>query len=283
MIKKTAARFLPAILRHIPRNQKWLYPFYLAGRWQVKEENVFFSKLPAGLDSLAIAYASDIHYGPYLGMKEANLLYEQLIAMNADLVILGGDYGDVLENSIAFFQAIPAFPRDLPVFAAIGNHDFGAVGTSQAPLFAAMKAKNVLPLINQTKVLDFDDSHLIVFAPDDVLCGHPVYEIPENQQVHDTDFVLFVPHSPDAIPAALDAGFTFDLALCGHTHGGQLVFFGRSLHSSSRYGDRFRLGWYKQGGGLLHVSSGVGTSILPMRIGTKANIHKFVLCMEIQS
>ncbi|HUM61301.1 MAG TPA: metallophosphoesterase, partial [Clostridia bacterium] len=65
--------------------------------------------------------------------------------------------------------------------------------------------------------------------------------------------------------------------ICGHTHGGQIVFFGRSLHSSSEYGDRYRSGWYREQGADILVSEGVGTSILPMRVGTRSQIHRLIL------
>ena len=77
--------------------------------------------------------------------------------------------------------------------------------------------------------------------------------------------------------AQQDAGFTYDLALAGHTHGGQLVVLGRSLHSSSRYGDRFRTGWMTFDEKPLMVSNGVGTSLLPIRVGTRPQIHRVTL------
>ena len=84
--------------------------------------------------------------------------------------------------------------------------------------------------------------------------------------------------SPDILPEAeKQAGFRFDLALCGHTHGGQLVVFGRSLHSSSAYGDTYARGWMDAHGGKLLVTHGVGTSLLPMRLGVRPQIHRITL------
>lgn len=208
------------------------------------------------------------------------LLFSQIIQMKPNLVILGGDYGDVLENSISFFQSIPSFPKEIPVFAAIGNHDYGKKGQPMEPLYQLMLSKHIMPLVNQTKILQFNDIKLAICMPDDVLCGKPDYHILKKESAA-ANFIIFAPHSPDAIPDAESAGFQYDWALCGHTHGGQLVLFGRSIHSSSRYGDRYRLGWYKENEALIHVSSGVGTSILPIRIGTKASIHLFTLKREL--
>jgi len=86
-----------------------------------------------------------------------------------------------------------------------------------------------------------------------------------------------MPHSPDLVPEAKQAGLRFDLALCGHTHGGQIALRGRSLYPSSRYGDRYRMGWVNENDSDIFITCGVGTSVLPMRVGTMPEIHRFNL------
>jgi predicted MPP superfamily phosphohydrolase len=70
-------------------------------------------------------------------------------------------------------------------------------------------------------------------------------------------FTLLLYHTPDVMPAAVQAGV--DLYLAGHTHGGQLrlPFFG-ALVTASIYGKRYEMGAYRQGDTLLYVSRGVG-------------------------
>jgi predicted MPP superfamily phosphohydrolase len=71
------------------------------------------------------------------------------------------------------------------------------------------------------------------------------------------DFTLLLYHTPDIMPAAVEAGV--DLYLAGHTHGGQLrlPFFG-AMVTASIYGKRYEMGAYRQGDTLLYVSRGVG-------------------------
>lgn len=275
MIKKIASRIMPGLLGWVPRHLKALYPFYLAGNLNILKEERFFENLPEAFDGFRIAYASDIHYGPLLKEAEANKIINSLLSLKADLTILGGDYGDVLENSIRFIAFFPDAPQGR-IAAVLGNHDCGAKGASRQPLLDAMRNKGMEPLVNQTMVLARAGKTLAICGPDDIKCGVPDLQALKKQSEH-SDFVLFIPHSPDLIPDADDAGFRFDLALCGHTHGGQIVLFRRSLHSSSAYGDRYRSGWYRENGADILVSEGVGTSILPMRLGTKAQIHLLTL------
>lgn len=282
MIKRLAAAVFPKLLRNMPKDRKWLYPFYLAGQLEVKEELYQSSTLPPAFDGLSIAYASDIHYGPYYKKHEALALMERLVLMDTDLIILGGDFGDVPVNALAFFETIPAFPTSQLVLAVMGNHDIGSQGAGIQPrLLEAMRSKNVIPLVNDTHILNKSGHRLAICGPDDFRCGNPQFE-PLIQGAEGADFVLFIPHSPDLIPDAFSANFHFNLALCGHTHGGQLVLFGRSLHSSSIYKDRYRSGWYKEQGADILVSNGVGTSILPMRLGTIPQIHRLTLSSKTE-
>ena len=281
MIKRMAAGIFPRLLHNVPKDKKWLYPFYLAGQLHVIEETYRSAALPAAFEGLSIAYASDIHHGPYFKEAEVLALHQRLLKMDTDLILLGGDYGDVPANSIAFFKRITPFPKEKTVVAVVGNHDIGDRGAGILPeLLAAMKEKNIKPLVNETHTITKSGVSMAICGPDDIRCGRPDFE-PLKEASSGADFVLLLPHSPDLIPDAYEAGFAFHLALCGHTHGGQLVFFGRSLHSSSIYKDRYRSGWYQENGVDIRVSNGVGTSILPMRIGPMPEIHRIVLRAKV--
>lgn len=276
MITRIAGSIIPRLLSKVPKNIKFLYPFYLAGQLNTTAEEYFSPHLPDVFDGISLAFASDIHFGPLFSSDEALRLYHRLLELKTDLVILGGDYGNKLIDSIAFFNLIPSFPDSMKVLAVIGNHDYGCKGESLEPLLTAMQRKNVVPLVNQVFTIKKQNAVLAVCGPDDFRCGKPQFG-PLITQSSDADFRLFIPHSPDLIPEAQKAGFQFHLALCGHTHGGQITLFGHSLHSSSRYRDRYRSGWYREQGADILVSNGVGTSILPMRLGTKSEIHRMVL------
>ena len=112
---------------------------------------------------------------------------------------------------------------------------------------------------------------------DDYAKGYPkVAQI--AQQVREKDFVIFAGHSPNLLPAMLDArdadGNThwYDMALFGHTHGGQIAFIGNWLNIS-KVEDRYEEGWLVENRTNLLISRGVGTSILPIRLFNRPQIH----------
>jgi predicted MPP superfamily phosphohydrolase len=70
-------------------------------------------------------------------------------------------------------------------------------------------------------------------------------------------------HNPDLFPE-IPARVT--LTIAGHTHGGQVYIpgIGRPI-VPSQFGERFAVGHIVESGRHMFVSSGLGTSIIPVR------------------
>ena len=259
---------------------KWLYPLYLPRQLYLKEYEVAASSVPPALSGLKIAYASDMHYGSYLDESRVIALAEKLNALDADIILLGGDYGDTNEKSLEFWQLIPALHARLAVCAVMGNHDLKE-GPAQL-LLKAMRRRGAVPLANSALRLTYNGVHFAVCATDDLYLGYPDFE-KTARQAQGQAYVIYAPHSPDALkPAyALSQKPFFDLAICGHTHGGQVALFGMGLATSSRlgfrYGNRYRTGHIREHGVDVIVSNGVGTTWLPLRWGVEPQYHLITL------
>lgn len=257
-----------------------LYPLYLARQLYLNACDLPLPALPAAISGLRIAYASDIHYGKYLDRRRLADLAEKLNALDADLMILGGDYGEDSAASLAFWREIPDLRARLGVYAVPGNHDL--TDLSAAQLGKAMRSRGAVPLINQTVTLRHNGCRFALCSTDDPSMGYPDYERVARQAAAEP-FVIYAPHSPDALRdayAAADPPF-FDLALCGHTHGGQIALLGVAPRVSSihgwRYGNRYRSGLIREKGVAVFISNGVGASWLPMRLGVPPQYHLFTL------
>lgn len=274
---KAFFRDLLRFTRWIPTSSKILYPFWLSAQLDVIDDTAVFAHLPKAFDGLVIAYCSDIHYGPFFDKKRAEDLARKLNAMQADIILLGGDYGETTKTSIELFKTLPDLAARSGVFAVIGNHDLLGHQEEVCELKDLIRSKGIVLLDNSAAHIQKDGLNLCLCATDDILEGRPDTAA-LTQAIQQSDFTVFAPHSPDILPETdKQEGFRFDLALCGHTHGGQLVVFGRSLHSSSAYGDRYARGWMDAHGGKLMVTHGVGTSLLPMRLGVRPQVHRITL------
>ncbi len=273
----------PAALgRFLARMQcgRWLYPLYAARQLFLKEHSLVYDRLPGALDGLRIAYVSDIHYGALLDEKRVADLAARVNALKADLVILGGDYGEDAAHTLRFWQIAPAFLARLGVCGVLGNHD--RAEADAAVLSAAMRERGVIPLVNSTHFFSLGSIHLAVGATDDCNHGRPDYVAVKEQQ-RGADFTIYAPHSPDALKGAFALGDPpfFQLALCGHTHGGQICL-GRFAPCTSsrygmRYGNRYRSGERTEHGARIIISNGVGTTFVPLRLFAPPQYHLITL------
>lgn len=268
---------LGRLLSHIPQDKKWLFPFYEAGQLFLTREVFYSSALPAEWDGFTIAYCSDIHFGPMLSTHRATGLMEKMNTLEADIMLLGGDYGETAHLGAQFARAIPRPLARHGVLAAIGNHDLKGSSEECTALIGALIRKGIRPLQNAAFTLNGRQSDLIFCATDDVKFGSPNISILFETRDRPA-FVVFFPHSPDILPTVFaHKKKAFDLALCGHTHGGQITLWGHSLHSSSKFGDRFRTGWISENAHNIFVSNGVGTSLMPLRLGAPPQYHLITL------
>jgi predicted MPP superfamily phosphohydrolase len=76
-------------------------------------------------------------------------------------------------------------------------------------------------------------------------------------------------HEPDIFP---DVPSDVAVTLSGHTHGGQIRFFGWIPFVPSRYGTRFAYGHIQENHCDLVVSGGLGCSGIPVRLGVPPEI-----------
>jgi predicted MPP superfamily phosphohydrolase len=113
-----------------------------------------------------------------------------------------------------------------------------------------------------------------ILGIDDPIWGNPEYhEMPEGS----VRIVLM--HAPDGLITLGDRHF--DLALCGHTHGGQITLAGiRPYMPHGKLSRDFAAGLYRLGASgtrALVVSHGVGCSTVPVRLGARPQVHILTL------
>ena len=87
--------------------------------------------------------------------------------------------------------------------------------------------------------------------------------------------LIALTHNPDIFP---QVPARVNLLLAGHTHGGQVRFpLSGSVVESSRYGERYEAGHVVENGHDLFVTTGIGTSIVPVRFGVPPEIVLLVI------
>ncbi len=279
--KQHAPFWLGELLAKIP---PWpiFYPLYEASRLNLEEELYWSPRIPEGFDGFRIVYLSDIHFGPLFSEERLRDLVQRVNKLHADVVVLGGDYAVNSDGAVAFFQMKPGFQAKTAVLGVMGNHDRMLPEENFEKLKQAMRDDGVMPLVNDGVVLERKGSRMAFVSCDDFYCGEP--DLKKTAAPAKTaDYTVFMPHMPDVLPETykMPGPLFYQLALCGHTHGGQVAFMGHAIRSSSIYGSRYLSGWHHEHGVDILVSNGVGTSGLPVRLGAKPQMHLITMKKEM--
>ena len=261
-----------------------VYPFFEAYHLTIDTHTAFIPNLPANLKNLRIVYASDIHQSARYPQGMVNRLINTINGQNADLVLLGGDYADDSAGAIAFFKSMPRIQARLGVFGVLGNHDRTPPEGNLALLVKAMTSAGVTPLVNSAARIKVGQTYLNIAGVDDYNNGHPDAQAVAASFRSD-DFVIYLAHSPDSLMAAIravgadDDTHWFDMALFGHTHGGQITLFGLPLLPDyiPDLGERYLSGWLEENRAAILVSNGVGTGVFPARLFAPSQIHVITL------
>ena len=221
------------------------------------------------LSDIKIVFATDFHVAPYTWEKwRLQKIIDTINAQKPDLVILGGDYVNrhTQNTTMAPTEIAKALQKiKAPKVAVLGNHDFyyGKNNTKKALENAAIPV-----LDNQNIKFVIHNKELMVAGVADYYTDKPDIDkaLPKTSAP-----TIFVTHSPDVFPQLKNQPFT--LALAGHTHGGQITLpFIGALFVPSDFGRRYTGGIYRENNKPLIVSTGLGTSLLPLRFNNRPEI-----------
>lgn len=238
-------------------------------RLVVRHVELELPKWPREHAGLRVALLADLHVGsPHWGVAHVRELVATTNAEKPDLILLAGDYviDGVLFGKKVEPEAIAAVLGELRaplgVIAVLGNHDWWNDGDR---ITGALAAHGIVVLENRAQAIEHGDGHRLYVAgladalTRTPLVGETLASVPAGEPV------LVLVHEPDVFP---DVGARASLTLAGHTHGGQVrVPLLGSPVVPSKYGQRFAAGHVVEDGRHLFVTSGVGTSILPVRFG----------------
>lgn len=216
---------------------------------------------------LTLAVASDLHVGsPWCRLGKLRRVVHALNDAHAGATILLGDY--VIQDVVGGKFIPPAeIARELralrgPTFAVLGNHD----GWLDArAVDAALKGAGITVLNDES----VDRGAYVLAGVTDLWTGS--HDIPRALAgAPAAKPVILLTHNPDIFP---DVPPRVALTLAGHTHGGQvdLPLLGR-LIVPSRFGQRYAAGHVVEDGRHLFVTTGVGTSIIPVRFRVRPEV-----------
>ncbi|MEM8944391.1 MAG: metallophosphoesterase [Planctomycetota bacterium] len=242
---------------------RWLslVPYNEILRLRVDRKRLAIPGLDHRLEGLKLAHISDLHMTGRIALPWFEFVSQQVNKLNADAIFITGDIVEKESCWPWLADSIGTLRAPLGVYFILGNHDY------------YIDTERTKQLLEELSLICLSERWMSAEWR-----GVPVQiggnELPWSSRAADfagapdasqqeSLFRLAMLHSPDQLAWA--RGHNVNLALAGHTHGGQLRFpvLGPII-SPSRYGTRFACGVFRQDQTVMHVTRGV-TGKTPLR------------------
>ncbi len=191
--------------------------------------------------------------------------------LKPDLIFITGDSVDKTEKIESLNTFLQLIDRSIDKYAILGNWEYwGNVNINK--LKETYLDNNCELLINENSSIMVKNREISIIGIDDFIGGNANFASAiSNLKETKTNIVLsHCPEYRDVI-AKKKGELNIDLVLSGHTHGGQITIFGYAPFKPRGSG-RYLKGWYKESNPKMYVSKGIGTSILPIRFGSRAEM-----------
>jgi uncharacterized protein len=231
---------------------------------------------------LSITVIADLHAGgPDMRLEHVRRVVDRASALQSDIVLMLGDFIASYRFAIehipdpVWAAELARLKAPLGSWAILGNHDWWH---DLKGVRGALAGVNIPILENDAVLLGPEGRKFWVAGIGDQIAiplGHGKFrgvdDLPLTMsRITTDDPVLLMVHEPDIFPRVPER---VALTLAGHTHGGQIRLpFIWPHFVPSRYGARYAYGHVVEDDRHLIVSGGLGTSIIPARLGVPPEI-----------
>ena len=246
----------------------WLEKFFI-------ETNEFYlGDASRNTNNLRVIQISDLH------LKSIDLQHKMLAKkinkLNPELILFTGDSVDRGSKMDLFDEFLTLFDDGIKKVAILGNREYKR-GISIERLKEIYRKHNTDLLINDSRLFYFGKSTISITGMDDLVEGKP--DFPKAiKKYKPADHHIVLTHCPQHRDTIIEqkGAIPIDCVLSGHTHGGQIRVLGYAPYKPEGSG-RYLSGWYRDQEPHLYVSKGIGTTVLPLRFGSRAEIAIFNL------
>lgn len=258
-----------------------------ANTLHVRRAVVTIPDLPAAFEGKTILYAADLDICGSNTPAKIIDLFQSLQALEPDILILGGDYTsgtlfERLNNTVdrddtarqrtldasALLRALSDFRAPLGRYA-IATSDDG----DRDVLEKLMRDNGITPVFDDCAAIRCGDGKIALLGMCDATSRVDI----SAYDLSASDCVIAAVASPECFPRlmtleARGGGSLIDMALAGHTHGGQILLFGQTLLPLTFHERNYLYGWRRESGIPLLTTSGVGCEWINWRLGSGAEV-----------
>tara|TARA_R110000868_G_scaffold227035_1_gene479991 strand:+ start:362 stop:1186 length:825 start_codon:yes stop_codon:yes gene_type:complete len=225
-------------------------------------------------NKIKIIQISDLHLK---GLKYFHkTVAERINKEQPDVIAFTGDTISRRNTYPILIEFLDLIDEKILKIAILGNKEYDARATVE-DLNAIFKNYNGLVLRNKNYVLTKGERAINILGIDDFLHGKPdfINAIMNINKSLDTIVLNHCPGYSDTIDELnVEEKLNIKMILSGHTHGGQITFFGIKIFTPDGSGNYLK-GWYNLKTTKMYVSKGIGTTVIPLRFFARAEATIF--------
>jgi len=248
----------------------FIYARYVGTSGLVIKEYVIESpRLASNFHGLKIVHFSDLHFGTTVFLEELENVIANINELKPDLIIFTGDLIDSsyepdkeeLEKIINLLNRLDA---NIDIFAVRGNDDDTNIYKE------IIESTDITLLENENELFYYKDDTPILLVGIDLKSDYNK----AFEEIEELDYyTIVIAHHPDRFNQIRNRNI--DLFLAGHSHNGQvkLPFLGaivKAAGARNYYDDEYHIGDTR-----MFISSGIGTTIMPIRLFNRPSINLY--------
>lgn len=248
---------------------------------KVNEIKIVNKKLPKSFHGFKVVHFSDVHYGKTINKSNLEKIVNKINMIEPNIVLFTGDLIDkdvnVTDSLIdELTTVLSTIEPSHGKYAVKGNHDY--------------KYDGYVDIMNASGFNTLDNSYDLIYNDVDefiylggmssglqtIIDYNKLLEYFNLESVNKDIFRIMLLHEPDNIDKLLTYQ-NMDLALAGHSHGGQIriPFVGAIVKNNGA--KKYPEDYYKINDTKLYVSFGLGTTTYPFRFMNKPSINFYRL------
>ena len=210
-------------------------------------------------------------------LERLETIVQRINYEEADIILLGGDYvisGVIGGTHVDFEETVARLSKlksKLGTYAVLGNHDWWENGNRATLAFKNFK----IPVLeNSSRKITRRDSHFWLAGIADDSSRKPDINL-AYQKIGADETVIQFSHDPYVFKQTPKRTI---ISLAGHTHGGQVNLLPLLPNQTAgRTPPRWSYGFIEEDGKKMVVTSGLGTSILPIRFNRPPEIAVVII------
>ena len=242
-----------------------VYSHYEYRHIKIRTIEIKSKDIPEEFNGKRVLFVADFQYDTMAryNKRQQKKAIEMINAQKKDMILLGGDYATWEKNIPKFYEDAKDIKiPELGGYAMYGNHEYpGEEETAEN-----MKKLGFNLLVNENRKITINNENIYIAGVTDLWHGKPDAK-KALEGLKREDFVLFLTHNPEYFEEMTeDEKQKADITLAGHTHGGQVTFFGKIIMSAIKDKKKYGYGMKEYNGHKIYITSGLGGAFLEMFI-----------------